>query len=78
MLIGFLIRDENDWVKWRQQVSQAPGKAVIHVADTAPALLGHGPERAGALDEVEVLDDDEDEDDDDDDDFNQATAGETG
>ncbi|KAI9845869.1 MAG: Cysteine protease atg4 [Thelocarpon superellum] len=62
MLIAFLIRDEDDWKSWRRQVA-APGsgKAVIHVADNAPTTLGHGLERAGALDEVEILDDDDDE-----------------
>ncbi|KAI9822907.1 MAG: Cysteine protease atg4 [Thelocarpon impressellum] len=69
MLIAFLIRDEADWAAWRQQLGQARrggGKAVIHVADREPAPGGlggghGGPERASALDEVEILSDDDDD-----------------
>ncbi len=64
MLIAFLIRDEQDWHDWREQVTQTPGKPIIHVADHAPAsmIAGHGSERSNAVDEVEILED-EDEDD---------------
>ncbi len=72
MLIAFLIRDEADWASWRQQLSRARlrgggGKAVIHVADREPATGGAGGpqggpgERAGALDEVEIMSDDDDD-----------------
>lgn len=62
MLIGFLIRDEEDWRNWRQAIQNVPGKAVIHIADKAPALHGLGIERDSAVDEVEAFDDDDDHD----------------
>lgn len=61
MLIGFLIRDEEDWRKWRQEIEAADGKAVIRVGDKDPALLGTGGEREEAIDEVESFDGDDDE-----------------
>lgn len=62
MLIAFLIRDEDDWKRWRQAVKDVPGKGVIHIADQDPALHGLGSERDGAIDEVETFDDEDDED----------------
>lgn len=65
MLIAFLIRDEEDWCEWKKEVQALPGKAVIHIADNDPTLLGRAGEREGAIDEVESFDgDNEDEDDD--------------
>ncbi|KAL8771743.1 MAG: hypothetical protein Q9209_002934 [Squamulea sp. 1 TL-2023] len=61
MLIGFLIRDRNDWDDWRRRVTEVQGKPVVHVADKEPAMIGQIAERPGAVDEVETLDDDEDE-----------------
>lgn len=61
MLIAFLIRDEDDWKKWRRAVQEVQGKAVIHVADTDPALYGHDVEREGAIDDVESFDDEDDD-----------------
>ncbi|KAK2757840.1 Cysteine protease atg4 [Arachnomyces sp. PD_36] len=58
MLIGFLIKDEDDWTAWKRNISTVPGKAIIHVSDREPPLYGTGQEREGALDEVEALDDD--------------------
>jgi cysteine protease ATG4 len=58
MLLGFLIKDEADWENWKQALDQVPGKHIIRISDKAPPL--HGPEREGAVDEVETLDDDED------------------
>ncbi|KAJ5219781.1 Peptidase C54 [Penicillium chermesinum] len=56
MLIGFLIRDETDWVDWKQRVRSSPGKPIIHIlAGDAPVHQGLG--REGAVDEVEALDD---------------------
>ncbi|EED14163.1 autophagy cysteine endopeptidase Atg4, putative [Talaromyces stipitatus ATCC 10500] len=62
MLVGFLIRDENDWMDWKRRITSSRpenGKAIIHIVDTknvpTPTM-----EREAALDEVEVLDDDED------------------
>lgn len=72
MLIGFLIRDEDDWNRWKRNVRRGglgtgsgSGKAIIHVFDkeTSP-FDGRGLEREGAVDEVEALDDDDDDDED--------------
>lgn len=60
MLIAFLIRDEADWRSWRNAISQMQGKAVVHVADTEPALHGHTTARANAVNEVEAFGDDDD------------------
>jgi cysteine protease ATG4 len=60
MLLGFLIKDEADWENWKRALDQVPGKHIIRISDKAPPLHGHGPEREGAVDEVETLDDDED------------------
>lgn len=62
MLIGFLIRDENDWKEWRKAAQEVQGKRVIHVADTDPSLYSLGTERDGAIDEVESFDDEGDDD----------------
>lgn len=64
MLIAFLIRDENDWQKWRQDIeSHGKGqgqKPIVHVADRELSIIsGHGSERESAVDEVEILSDDE-------------------
>lgn len=61
MLIGFLIRDEDDWQNWRSNVSSAQGKPIVHIADRDPLASGVTGERDGAIDEVESFDD-EDED----------------
>lgn len=61
MLIGFLMRDEDDWHKWRHEVEGMRGKTIIHVADKDPALLGLDGERDAAIDEVESFDDDDDD-----------------
>jgi len=60
MLLGFLIKNENDWQMFRNGVAEVQGKPVIYVGDVEPSAYGrnHG-EREGALDEVEVLDDDD-------------------
>ncbi|CCF39271.1 cysteine protease atg4 [Colletotrichum higginsianum] len=59
MLVGFLIRDEDDWAEWRRNVKHVQGKAVIHVADRDPVPRGGEDERDGAIDEVEILSDDD-------------------
>ncbi|KAI5857276.1 cysteine protease ATG4 [Durotheca rogersii] len=57
MLIGFLIRDEDDWRDWRRSVKHVQGKAIIHVSDHDPTAHLH---ESGGIDEVETLSDDED------------------
>ena len=74
MLIAFLIRDEADWLDWRQNVSQTAEKPIIHVTDRAVAMSRHNSERSSALDEVEILDDDDNDDDDDDGDMVTISA----
>jgi cysteine protease ATG4 len=61
MLIGFLIRNEAEWRSWRKNVSEFPGKAIIHVMDKAPPQAGSSMEREGAIDEVETFDTEDDE-----------------
>jgi len=62
MLIGFLIRDEQDWTEWRRSVKHVQGKAVISVADRDPCLRVDGTEHRDAVDEVETLSDEDDDD----------------
>lgn len=60
MLIGFFIRDEEDWKDWRRGVKHVQGKAIIHVSDHDPvAQFG---EQGGAIDQVEPLSDEDDND----------------
>lgn len=61
MLIGFLIKDEDDWDSWKDSVKYVQGKAVINVSDHDPARAAPS-EREAAIDEVEALSDDEDAD----------------
>jgi cysteine protease ATG4 len=61
MLIGFLIRDEEDWKDWRRRVSDVPGKAVIHVGDKQPTPTDSSQERQSAIDEVETFDTEDDD-----------------
>ena len=60
MLIGFIIRDEDDWDSWKSAVKHVQGKAIITVSDHDPAR-GMATERQGAIDEVETLSDDDDD-----------------
>jgi len=60
MLIGFLIRDEDDWDSWKSSVKHVQGKAIITVSEHDPAR-GMAAERQGAIDEVETLSDDDDD-----------------
>lgn len=60
MLIGFLIKNEDDWQQWRQMISRSSGKAIIHVADRSPLVAGGSCERSEAIDEVESFDEDSD------------------
>jgi cysteine protease ATG4 len=58
MLIGFLIKDEDDWADWKNRVQSTTGQPIVHII---PGQLqpARGYARAEALDEVEVLDDSE-------------------
>lgn len=59
MLIGFLIRNETDWADWKARIQASPGKPIVHIFAGQQATQGEP--RAGALDEVEALDDSDDE-----------------
>ncbi|KAK4244686.1 hypothetical protein C7999DRAFT_43700 [Corynascus novoguineensis] len=63
MLIGFLIKDEDDWDMWKSAVKHVQGKSIITVSPHDPAR-GMGAARAEAIDEVQTLSDDDDDDDD--------------
>ncbi|RMZ84373.1 hypothetical protein DV738_g581, partial [Chaetothyriales sp. CBS 135597] len=58
MLIGFLIRDLDDWNDWKQRVRNVKGTGIVHVYDKEPPhtsglRAGEGKERQGAVDEVQ-------------------------
>ncbi|KAL1958479.1 hypothetical protein VTO42DRAFT_4343 [Malbranchea cinnamomea] len=59
MLIGFLIRDEEDWRNWKERVRSGAFKPIIHIFDQEPSAYARGREREAALDEVETLEDDD-------------------
>ncbi|KAI1430939.1 hypothetical protein GGR50DRAFT_700668 [Xylaria sp. CBS 124048] len=59
MLIGFLIRDEEDWKDWRRGVKHVQGKAIIHVSDHDP--VAQMKEHGSVIDQVETLSDDDDD-----------------
>ncbi|KAL5332691.1 hypothetical protein BJX70DRAFT_392805 [Aspergillus crustosus] len=56
MLIGFLIKDEENWIDWKTRVAAMKGKPIINVYETE---TGSWQGREEALDEVEAFDDDE-------------------
>jgi cysteine protease ATG4 len=58
MLIGFLIKDIDDWTDWRRCVRHVQGRAIITVADHDPQHRS-GTGRDSAIDEVETLSDDD-------------------
>lgn len=60
MLVGFLIKDEEDWLDWKRGIKHVQGKPIIHVSDNDPAREGAVSEREGAIDEVETISDDGD------------------
>ena len=62
MLMGFLIRDLDEWKTWRQAINDVPGKPVVHISDVDRDLHGPGSERQSAVDDVETFDDDQDND----------------
>lgn len=64
MLMGFLIRDEQDWEDWKKRLSEVRGKKIVNVYPKEPPIPGQTTERKEAVDEVETFDDEEDEADD--------------
>ena len=59
MLIGFLIRNSEDWKNWRKGVIDTRGKPVVQVADAGPPQSNNREERQCAVDDVETFDDEE-------------------
>jgi cysteine protease ATG4 len=57
MLIGFLIKDKEDWLSWRRGIKHVQGKAVVSVCGHDPAFQNR--ERLSAIDEVEVISDED-------------------
>ncbi|KAE8349065.1 putative cysteine protease atg4 [Aspergillus coremiiformis] len=55
MLIGFLVRNEDDWEDWKRRIALTAGKPIIHVFSGVDTP--HFPGRKDAVDEVEALDD---------------------
>ncbi|KAE8131147.1 putative cysteine protease atg4 [Aspergillus pseudotamarii] len=55
MLIGFLVKNEDDWEDWKGRIGSIAGKRIIHVFKGVETTYNQG--RREALDEVEVLDD---------------------
>lgn len=55
MLLGFLIKNEEDWEDWKKRVEAGRGKPIIHILGDMEPDYGLGREEA--LDEVEALDD---------------------
>lgn len=55
MLLGFLIKDEDDWKDWKKRIELGQGKSILHILSEMQPDCGNG--RQGALDEVEALDD---------------------
>lgn len=63
MLLGFLIRDEEDWLDWKNRLSQVQGKGIVHILEKEPQPPGGGnEEEMNAAAEEGVLSFDEDED----------------
>jgi cysteine protease ATG4 len=59
MLIAFLVKDEDDFNRWKTNVVEVQGKPIIHLNKTKPSP--RGVEREGAIDEVESFDERDDE-----------------
>lgn len=58
MLIGFLVRDEDDWYKWRKSVTEVQGKPAVHIADKEPMIEGRDTDQSPEYN-VEILDDED-------------------
>lgn len=54
MLIGFLIRDQEDWDDWLNRIQAVKGRPIIHVLKQ---MNPDHDQEAEALDQVEALDD---------------------
>ncbi|KAI5236875.1 hypothetical protein E4T43_08344 [Aureobasidium subglaciale] len=64
MLLGFLIRDEADWIDWKAAIQSPPPtgtKSIVHIYDTEPSLRGDATDAdyERAIAEVQSCDEDE-------------------
>lgn len=59
MLIGFLIRDRDDWLDWRRAIKHVQGKSIIHVSDHQPITSGVVDGDESLLGGVETISEDE-------------------
>lgn len=59
VLIAFLVKDEADFEKWKEDVVSVQGKSIVHISKSQPPP--RGVEREGAIDEVESFDEHDDD-----------------
>ena len=59
MLIGFLIRDADDWNDWKSRLATTTGMAPVSVLSQQSDATSSSTERAGAIDEVQSLSDED-------------------
>lgn len=59
MLVGFLIRNHEDWLDWRRAIKHVQGKSIIHVSDQQPNAHGGFDGDESLLGEVEIISEDE-------------------
>ena len=55
MLIAFLIQNEQDWAKWKEEVSTGSGKSLFHIMDNEPVAVASSSELS--IVNVETFDD---------------------
>ena len=60
MLIGFLIRNEEDWQDWKKRLSEVKGKGIVHIIDKEPKA-DNEERNTDAEDAILSFDEDEDE-----------------
>lgn len=56
MLIGFLVKDLDDWSKWRKQIESGAGKPIINIGDHEPSFVDL-TEQENSVDQVVTFDD---------------------
>ena len=59
MLIGFLIKDQNDWRTWRSYIETGAGKRIFNIQDHEPVLVDSS-EQENSVDQVVTFDDESD------------------
>lgn len=59
MLIGFLIRNQDDWKDWRNRIEIGAGKPIFNIQDREPVFVDP-TEHASPVDQVVTFDDESD------------------